>query len=137
MASAILVDAPADLVWRVLVDPLTWVNVPPAGAIDVPAATVIETEPPTRLVLRAPAKGAASVRIELTLEETEGQTWVERREDVCGGGAGIMPDLVGQLLAEARLIWSLERLGDVSERAAINAPRIGAAPGVDTTPVAL
>jgi uncharacterized protein YndB with AHSA1/START domain len=151
----VLVDAAPERVWGVLADPELygeWVF----GAFDshdsdgdwpAPGSTleydvgigplkigdetrVIEAEEPCRLVLRARAGRAATVRIELTLVPRDGGTAVLSQEDVSGGAAGILPRMITDLLIVTRHAWSLERLRDLVERE-VNRP-----PAVGTTAVA-
>jgi uncharacterized protein YndB with AHSA1/START domain len=137
----ILVEAPVECVWEVLADPLLyseWVsgvadtrhgqgNWPEpgssleyrlgAGPFRIGDETVvIESEPGRRLLVRARAGRVATVRVEIGLEACDGATTVRIDEDVSGGAAGILPDLITDLLFKSRNIWSLERLRDLAER---------------------
>ena len=145
----ILVDAALECVWEVLADPLLyseWV----AGAADTrhgqgnwpePGSSleyrlgagpfrigdetvVIESEPGRRLLLRARAGRMATIRVEIGLEAREGTTTVRIDGDVSGGAAGILPDLITELLFESRNVWSLERLRDLAERQ-VSLPIVG------------
>jgi hypothetical protein len=136
----ILVDAPAARVWDVLADPALyaeWVagtaetrhragRWPERGSslnYDVGAGpfrigdqtTVIEAETHERLLLRARAGRVATIRVEISLKECDGMTLIRIDEDVSGGAAGILPDLITDLLIKARNVWSLERLRDLAE----------------------
>jgi hypothetical protein len=110
----ILVDAPADKVWQVLAGG-SWVSSATRGEIDAGSVTVVESHAPRRLVLRAPANGTATVRIEVTVDARGAKTLVQRGADVCGGN-GVLPALAAALLDEARATWSLERLATLVER---------------------
>jgi hypothetical protein len=112
-SSEILVDAPAEKVWQVLAG-RGWATSAGSGEIDQAAVTIVESDAPRRLVLRARANGTATVRIEVSLVTREGKTFVSRGADVYSG-SGVLPDLAAALLDEARATWSLERLRLLAE----------------------
>ncbi len=112
-SSEIVVDAPAEKVWQVLAG-RSWATSVGSGEIDPGAVTIVESEAPRRLVLRARANGTATVRIEVSVDTRDGKTFVSRGADVCSG-SGVMPDLASALLDEARATWSLERLRRLAE----------------------
>lgn len=112
-SSEILVDAPAEKVWQVLAG-RGWATSTGRGEIDPAAVTIVESDAPRRLVLRARANGTATVRIEVSVDARDGKTFVRRGADVCSG-SGVLPDLAAALLDEARATWSLERLRRLAE----------------------
>lgn len=87
-------------VWPVLIDDST---------------SVLEVDPPRRLVLQARAWPTGEAKVELTIEPTSTGCRMTIREDVATGPATKIPSAVRQPLLDARNRESLRRLAMLAE----------------------
>jgi uncharacterized protein YndB with AHSA1/START domain len=78
--------------------------------------TVIESDPPRRVVLRARARPAGVARVEIDLAEAGGGTEVAMREQPISGPPARLHNPLQDLLIERRNAESLRRLKQLAER---------------------
>jgi uncharacterized protein YndB with AHSA1/START domain len=139
--NSIRVDAPLEIVWSVLADPFAYpdwvVGAQRARAADPswPApgsrlhhrvgigplsirdrTTVLESDPPRRIVLDAAARPLGRARVEISLHPEDGGTRVEIVEDPSGFTAPLRLNPAVQALIKLRNAEALRRFKDIAER---------------------
>ena len=127
---------PPEAVWAVLADPdryPDWVvgarriraadgSWPAEGAVlhhelsggIEDSTTVLESEAPHRLVLRARARPAGVARVTITVTPTASGSEVEMDEVAVSGILTLVPDCVLALFVKPRNLESLRRLGELA-----------------------
>jgi uncharacterized protein YndB with AHSA1/START domain len=88
------------------------------GPVAIPdTTTVIESEPPRRIVLRARAWPAGVARVEIDLAEADaGATEVVMQEEPVSGPSAVLHNPLQELLIGWRNAESLRRLRQLAER---------------------
>jgi uncharacterized protein YndB with AHSA1/START domain len=80
------------------------------------STTVIESEPPQRIVLRARARPAGVARVDIDLAEAGGGTEVAMREQPVSGPPALLHNPLQNRLIDRRNAESLRRLKQLAER---------------------